>query len=634
MQVKQLLSGRGLVVALVLFVAVNLLAATLFRQARFDLTENRLNTLSDGTLAILAKLESPVTFRFYLSGDALRQAPGIETYAERVGDLLEEYAARSGEKLALERIDPKPFSEAEDDAVAAGLQGVPVNDGGDALYFGLVALAAGGEKAAIPFFQPNREQFLEYDLSELLYNVTHPKKPVIGLLSAVPINGGFDPQGGFQQAWMILEQLRQQYTVRELQPQDLTVPGEVDTLLLVNPHGLAETALYAADQFVLRGGRALVFADPLPESAASGNPAQLFQENAAADRLLAAWGVTLARQLVVGDLGNAQQVSYPGRTGRMQVLQYLPYLALGRESDNRDDVVTSQLGQVNMASAGALRPAPGSGISFTPLLTSSDQAMLLPLADVAFQPNPAKLLANFQSGGESYTLAARLLGPARTAFPDGAPQPEEPVGEGVTEEAAAKPEPPSQLTASNAPVHVIVVADTDLLQDRFWVQVSNFFGQRLAIPSASNLDLVRNAVESLAGSADLISARSRGSFQRPFELVAEIQQRAELRFRAKEQELVNRLQEAETKLNELQAQRQDAGSTQLTPEQQAEVDKFVAEKVRVRKQLREVQYELRADIEELAVMLKAFNIAFVPGLIGLIAFLAWVFGRGRGRGIS
>jgi len=633
MQPKQWLSGRGLLFALVLFIVVNLAAGTLLRSARFDLTENNLNTLSAGTLAILEKLDRPVTFRYYLAEDALRQAPGIETYAERVTDLLEEYAQRSGEKLTLEKIDPKPFSEAEDDAVAAGLQGVPVNSGGDALYFGLVAKADDGTSKSISFFSPEREEFLEYDLSELLYGVTHPEKPVLGILSAVPLQGGFTPQG-MEQPWMVLDQLRQQYEVRELQQADLEIPAEVNTLLLVNPFGLSEPALYAADQFVLGGGKALVFADPLTESTARRNPASILQENPAAEKLLAAWGVELRKQKIVGDLRTAQQVSYPGRSGRMQVLQYLPYLSLGPENVNHDDGVTSQLGKLNLASAGALAPVAGSGFEFTPLLQSSTESMLIELPEIAFQANPAKLLANFEPSGERYTLAARLFGPARTSFPDGPPEVEAPAEsesdkEGETQESASEP-----LTESKEPIHVIVIADTDLLQDRFWVQISNFFGQRLATPTSNNLDLVHNAIDSLAGSTDLIAIRSRGSFQRPFELVAEIQQRAELRYRAKEQELVTRLQDAEAKLNELQAQRQDSGSPQLTPEQQAEVDKFVAEKVRIRKQLRDVQYQLRADIEELGMMLKAFNIAFVPGLIGLIAFLSWVIGRSRGRGMN
>lgn len=633
MKPKQWLSGRGLLLAVVLFIVVNLVAGTLLRSARFDLTENNLNTLSAGTLAILEKLDKPITLRFYLAEDALRQAPGIETYAKRVTDLLEEYAQRGGDKLTLEKVDPKPFSEAEDDAVAAGLQGVPVNSGGDALYFGLVAEADDGTSKAIPFFTPEREMFLEYDLSELVYGVTHPERPVLGLLSALPLQGGFTPQG-MQQPWMVLDQLRQQYEVRELQQTDLEIPAEVKTLLLVNPFGLPESALYAADQFVLRGGKALVFADPLTESTARNNPASILQENPAAEKLLAAWGIELRKQKIVGDLRNAQQVSYPGRSGRMQVLQYLPYISLGPESFNREDGVTSQLGKLNLASAGALAPIKGSGLEFTPLLQSSTEAMLIDLPDVAFQPNPAKLLANFEPSSERYVLAARLLGPAKTSFPDGPPEGEEPAESEVAEGDETKKTPPEPVTASAEPIHVIVVADTDLLQDRFWVQVSNFFGQRLAMPTSSNLDLVHNTIDSLSGSTDLISIRSRGSFQRPFELVAEIQQRAELRFRAKEQELVNRLQDAEAKLNELQAQRQDSGSPQLTPEQQAEVDKFVAEKVRIRKQLRDVQYQLRANIEELGVMLKAFNIAFVPGLIGLIAFLSWVIGRSRGRGMN
>lgn len=626
MQKRRFLSGGGLLIALLLFLILNFAAAPLLRSMRLDMTEQKLNTLSQGTRNILSGLDKPLTLKLFISRQQLKQTPGLEGFAERVVTLLDEYTNLAGGNLTLEQIDPEPFSEAEDEAVGYGLQGVQLAAGGDSLYFGLVGTIDGRNKI-IPFFQPERERFLEYDLSQLIYQLAHPKKLVVGLLSGAPIEGGFS--GGsnprMQRPWLILKQLRQQFDLRMVQ-KTMAPIDDIDVLLLVNPAGLEAGPLYAVDQFLLRGGRALIFADPLSEASAGADPAKAISDNADFNRMLKSWGVELDAGKVVGDLSLAHKVNYQGRLRSMQI-SYLPWLNIGQDSLADDDVITSQLGNLNLASAGALRQAAGAATDFTPLIQSSKKAMLINASEIAFAPNPVKLLSSFKASGEPYVLAARVDGKISTAFPDGAPK-----TSGETEKDS-KPDAgqAAPLTRSEGPVNLIVVADSDLLQDRFWVQPTSVFGRQMAVPTSANADLVANAIESLGGSPDLISVRSRGSYQRPFTLVAELQRKAEMKYRAKEEELTNKLRETETKLNELQKKRDDAASATLTAEQQAEVDRFVAEKVRFRKQLREVQYQLRAEIENLEAMLKAFNIAFVPGLIALIAFLAWTIRRSRGR---
>jgi len=628
---QRLLSRSGLLAALLLFLLLNL-AVSPFSSLRLDLTEQRLNTLSEGTRNILTGLDKPVTFKLFVSKEQIRQIPGLENYAERVATLLGEYANLAGGNLLIERIDPEPFSEAEDDAVRFGLQGLPLEAGGDSLYFGLIG-ELDGRRKVIPFFQPERERFLEYDLSQMIYQLAHPKKLVIGLLSGAPIEGGFSagPNPRMQRPWLILEQLRQQFEVRSLPKTGEPVAEDVDLLMLVHPAGLGADALYAADQFLMRGGRALVFADPLSEAATQANPAAATRRNPEFEQMLDSWGVRLETGKVVGDLPQSHKVNYQGRLRSMQV-NYLPWLSLGAGSLAGDDVVTNQLGNLNLASAGALRPLEGAGTHLTPLLTSSDEAMLIDVNQIAFAPNPARLLADFKPAGEAFVLAARVDGEMASAFPEGRPDHGKGENPGKDREEKDGEEPEQEhLGHSEGPVNLIVIADSDLLQDRFWVQPTSVFGRSLAIPISANADLVANAIESLGGSSDLISVRSRGSYQRPFTLVAELQRKAEMRFRAKEQELTDKLRETEGKLNELQRQREDAGSTALTAEQQAEIDRFLAEKVQFRRQLREVQYQLRAEIDHLKAMLKAFNIAFVPGLIALIAFVSWVVRRARGR---
>lgn len=620
-------SRGGLLLALLLFILVNVAAATLLRNLRLDLTDQKLNTLSTGTRNILTGLDQSISLKLFLSQKALKQIPGLESYADQVTTLLDEYALIAGDNLILEQVDPEPFSEAEDEALRFGLQGVQLQAGGDPLYFGLVGDLDGRQKV-IPFFQPERERFLEYDLSQLLQQLSQPKRLVVGLLSGAPIEGGFS--GGqnprMARPWLILEQLRQQFELRSLPHSTEPIATDVDLLLLVHPAALEPGPLYAADQFLLRGGRALVFADPLSEATLQSNPDLALAQNAAFDQLLTSWGVELAAGQVVGDLALSHKVNYQGRTGTMQV-NYLPWLNIGTETLVAEDVVTSDLGNLNLATAGALSPLAGAGTSFIPLIHSTDEAMLIDASSLAYAPNPAKLLANFKPAGHSFVLAARISGEIESAFPGGPPAAAEETAAG-----ADKSEQPGHLGRSQGPVNLIIVADSDLLQDRFWVQSTPVFGGQMAVPTSANADLTANAIESLGGSADLISVRSRGSYQRPFTLVADLQRQAELNYRAKEQELTAKLRETEVRLNELQRQRDDAGATTLTAAQEAEVDRFLTEKVETRKQLREVQYQLRAEIEDLEEMLKIFNIAFIPGLIALIAFVTGITRRARGRG--
>lgn len=624
MKFSKFTGKSALITIFVVFVGLNLLASLVFSHVRIDLTENQLNTLSEGTRNILESLDKQVKLQYYVSKSALEGAPGLDTYAKQVERLLDEYQLLSGGQLTIEKIDPLPFSEEEDNAVSAGLQGVLTGEG-ETLYFGLVAQAS-GPRQVIPFFQPEREPFLEYDLSQAIYNALHPEKKVVGVLSAIPLQGNFIPGQGMGAPVMLFEQLRKQFTVRHLLSSETSVPDDIDILVVVHPLGLSEQALYALDQYLLTGGQALVFADPMSEAQNQpfGAPPT---ETEKADELLAMWGIKLVRDKVVGDPNLAQQVSYRNSYGRMQATRYLPWLALGQKQYNPDEILVNQLGNINIASAGSLTHIEGTDVSFIPLITTTAQAGLIDKEKLSFNVDPAGLLTSFEPSNDPLVLAARVKGSFKTAFPEGPPEsPSE--EEAATEETEDTKE---HLTESSKPANLVVVADTDLLQDRFWVQVNNFFGQQLVVPKAANLDFVTNALDILGGSPDLLSVRSRGSYYRPFELVAEIQQNAELQYRAKEQELRQKLEETEQKLNELQRQRQDASSPELTVEQQQELDKFVQEKVKTSKKLRDVQYQLRADIEDLERTLKLLNIGLMPMMISLIAFIAWVIKRQRER---
>ena len=637
---SRLTTTTGVVLALVLLFAVNILAGRLLGSARIDLTENRLFTLSEGTRGILAGLEEPVTLRFYLSQRELGRAPGIGSYADRVRALLNEYERLSGGKLALHVIDPEPFSEEEDRAVAYGLRGVPLGLDEGSLYFGLVGTNAVDDEEAIPFFTTEREQFLEYDVTKLVHNLTKPAQKVVGLLSSLPIEGQQGP-GGMQAAlggfnappWMVVEQMQQLFELRSLSPRLEEVPEDVDVLMLVHPQTLPREALYAIDQYVLRGGRLLAFVDPYSEMQQPGMAGGFMQpagsRRSELDALLSAWGVTLGDD-VVADLDLSLKVRME-QGGRVLTFDYPVWMNVTPQTFDHEDVVTANLGNLGFATAGYLEPADGATTTFTPLVGTTPRAARFTVSQVAaVTTDPRDLLDRYTPEDRAYTMAARVSGKVRTAFPDGRPAPE-PTGEEEGEEGSglagtadpagtegSEAEPKAgHLSESVEDAQIILVADADLLADRFWVVVEEFLGNRLAIPSAANGALVINALDNLTGSGDLISVRNRGTFTRPFTRVIALRQQAERAYRAKEQELIAQLEETERRLVELEESNQGNDDLILTDAQRDELLGFRQERVRIRKELREVRRQLRANIEALESALKFANIGLVPILIGL-----------------
>ena len=641
---SRLMTTTGVVLALVLLFAVNILASRILGPARIDLTENRLFTLSEGTRAILANLDEPVTLRFYLSQRELERVPGIGGYADRVRALLNEYKRLSGGKLALHVIDPEPFSEEEDRAVGYGLRGVPLGLDEGNFYFGLAATNSVDDEEVIPFFAAEREQFLEYDVTKLVHNLTKPKQKIVGLLSSLPIEGQGPPMqaamGGMDaQPWMVVEQIRQLFELRSLHPKLEEIPEDVDVLMLVHPQTLPREALYAIDQYVLRGGRVVAFVDPYSETQQPGMAAGFMQpvgsRRSEIDELLSAWGVTLGDD-VVADLDLALKVRME-QGGRVLTFDYPVWMNVTPHTFDQDDIVTGNLGNLGFGTPGYLEPAEGATNTFTPLVTTTPRAAQFTTSQVAaVTTDPRDLLDAYTSQDRAYTLVARVSGKVRTAFPDGRPLPastdeegNEPAGE---DEAGSEAEPKAEhVSESTEDAQIILVADADMLADRFWVVVEEFLGSRIALPSAANSTLVVNALDNLTGSGDLISVRNRGTFTRPFVRVVALKQQAERAYRAKEQELIAQLEETERRLVELEESNQGNESLIITDAQRDELVQFRQERVRIRKELREVRRQLRADIEALESWLKFANIGLVPILIGLTGLAAGLLQLRRRR---
>jgi ABC-type uncharacterized transport system involved in gliding motility auxiliary subunit len=613
----------ALVLLAVLFIGLVIVINYGLRGARADLTQNRLYTLAPGTRNILRNLDEPINFYFYFTRAAADQVPYIKTYANRVRDLLEELAARSNGKIRLQVIDPEPFSEAQDRADEFGISAVPLGASGETLYFGLAGTNSTDGRAVIDFFQPEKEEFLEYDVAKLIVELSRPRKAVVGLLTTLPMSTDFNQATGqMREPWVVMQQLEQLFTIKNLAPDLTTIDPDVDLLMLVHPKGLSQSALYAIDQFVLRGGRALIFVDPLADAdpaGQGGNPMAAMGADKSSNLapLFAAWGIEYNPRQVVGDMKYALSLST--RTG--EAVRHIGYIGLDKSAFNAKDVITTGLNNLNVAMAGSLKLKSGSTLTFEPLLESSDQAGILPVERFAFLSDPATLRDGFRPTGERYVIAARLSGKLKTAFPNGNPAPP----------AATTPPTavPNALKESAQPANLVVVADTDLLTDVLWVRNQSLFGQRFATAMANNGDFVFNAIDNLTGNGDLISIRGRASFVRPFERVDALRRDAEDRFRAKEQELQQQLRDTEQKLVELQSRRSDKSSLILTPDQEKELTRFQDEKVRIRRDLREVRHGLDQDIEHLGTVLKILNIALVPVLLLVAALLAYVWRRSR-----
>lgn len=618
----------GLIALAVLFLGVVMLSNVGLRGMRVDLTQNRLYTLSPGTQQVIAELKEPVNLYFYFSREtASKQAPLLMPYATRVREFLEELAARSHGKIHLLVIDPQPFSDEEDRAGEYGLQSLQAG-GGEPLYFGLAGTNSTDGHAAIPSFQADREEFLEYDVAKLINELGTPKKPVVGLISSLGLQGQFNPMTGqMGEQWPVLTQLQELFTVRPLTTDVDHIDKDVDVLMLVHPKHWPQKTLYAIDQFVMRGGKVVLFVDPNSGADTAGqdrsNPlaAAMADHSSDLEPLLKDWGVAYDPTQVIGDLERGLEV----RTSMQSPpIRHIGILGLGHGDMNQKDVVSATLEKINLATAGSLAALPGAKTTFEALLSSSASAAPIPAQRFNALTDPSTLRDGFKPTGIRYTIAARITGPVQSAFPQGAPADQKP---------AAGP-PLAHLSHSAAPANIIVVADTDLLMDYMWVQTRQVFGQRVAQPFANNADFVANILDNLSGSSALISVRGRATFSRPFERVEALRRRADDRLRSKALELQAQLQQTETKLTDLQTKRNDQSSLMLSPEQEAELKRFVAEKAHVRKELRETQRGLDVDINRLESWLKVINIAIAPLLVALAGVIVLWLRRRRRAGTT
>ena len=620
------LLGGGILafaVAAAIAVALNVLASGV--RLRWDLTEEKVYTLSEGSRSVLKDLPAPVTLKFFFSESDPAIPMQVKNYAQRVEDLLREYQAESKGKLVFEKYDPKPDTDAEDWARRYGVTGQSVGLMGPQVYLGLVAVM-GDREAALPVLDPQGENLLEYNITRMISGVAHPKKPVVGVLSSLPVMGGAPPMammGGPQQrtpAWYAFQDMKESYEVRMIDPGSEEIPAELDTLVLVHPKDLSDRTLYALDQFVLRGGRMIAFMDPMCMTEMQSSPMPqmgMGQGPSNLDKLLKAWGVTFESGKIVCDLGAATRL----RGQQNQVEESPVWLSLQRDNCNKTDISTAQLENLMMPFAGSFTATSTKELTVTPLVTTSDSSGLVD--PMAAQFGFRAVEKDFVNGGKPLNLAVRLSGTLKTAFPDGQPK-----LEGVTNAPAATP---AGLKESKGKSSVVLVGDVDMLSDRIAVtEIPDFLGQRGVAPANDNIALLYSLVEQASGSASLASIRTRGKTSRPFEVVREIQRKAEERYLQEEVALQQKLEQAQQRLAELQTTK-EKGQQQLilSPEQKREIEQFRKNEYDTKQQLKLVRRALREDIATLGMKVKAVNILLMPFLVILAGISIGIYRRNR-----
>ena len=634
------LAWGAIVLGVIILLAVNLIASSALRDARFDLTQDRLFTISDGTRKALRAIDEPIDIKVYFSKKLGEAAPTYAKSFERVRTMLDQYRGISGGKLRVTFLEPEPFSDAEDKAVAAGLKGVRLNQEGEMGYFGILGSNSTDTEASLPFLAAERERFLEYDVTKMIVTLANQAKSTIGLITTIPIEGspGMPMMGQpGTQPLLMLQQIREFFEVKSLPKDVKEIPSDVGVLMLVQPDGLSAETAYAIDQFALAGGKVLALVDPATETQRQGNPmmmmAQAPPDFAEFGKLLKAWGVDFDASKVAGDISRARRVQFGGGP-RSSVTEYVLWLGLDRRNLDERDPLAANIERLNFASMGILSKAADAKTEFTPLVRTTLEAMEIPTESVSLMPDAVGLLRGYKRGGKALTLAARVSGEAKTAFPGGRPAvAPEPKKEGEAAKADAPPAVDKKADATAKPqvadgkVNVVIIADTDFMQDQFWVDIREFLGQQVAVPNSHNGAFVLAALENLSGTDALISLRARGVTDRPFELVDDLRRDSEQRFRNKEQELTARLREVQAKLASLEKEG-TGDSINLTDQERQEIEKFRADMLSVRRDLREVKRELRKDIDRLDGVLKFTNVAAMPLLIGL-AGIAWAYRRRR-----
>jgi len=616
---KSLTGIAGLAVFLAIVIAANMLLAD--ARVRKDLTKEKLYTLSDGTRNLLANLPRDVTLKFYFSRGNEDAPIPLKHYGERILDLLNEYKLTAKGRVTLEVFDPKADSEEEEWAQRYGLTGQPMGimGSGDNIYLGLVAVS-GTKEAALPFFAPSQEPRLEYLLTRMIAETTTEKKPLVGVLSSMPVMGDFGAPPSMAQGkepWVSISELMGEYEVRPVLLQREKIPDGIDTLVVIHPKDLPDDMLYLIDQFVLRGGRLIAFMDPVclaDAESATPDPSGYLGARSDLNKLTKAWGFEMDGGQVIAD----PQASTPVRFSTGQAERSMTWLTLRKGNLDRKDIVTGSLELMMVPFAGAFKGAPAEGLTAETLLQTSPEAGLMNALSSTMSMGASA--QDFVKAGKPLPIALRLAGKFKTAFPGG-----KPADTNTPTDATAA----THLNESAKDGVVVLVGDVDCIFDRFAVEQANFFGRKINQVSNDNINFLVNLVEQLSGSDALIGLRGRDAFRHPFTRVVAMEEKAAARWREEETKLQQKLRDTQARLQELQRTKDADQKYVMSPEQQRELEQFRTQQFETRKQLKAVRKSLRSEIEDLGLKLKLANIALMPALVAFVGMAAGLRHRRR-----
>ena len=633
----------GAVLVLVIVFSAISIAQNIGKSLKLDVTEQQLYVLSDGTKSILSKLNQPIKAKLYYAKTAALQGPDqirfFNNYYEYVKALLEEYVAASNGMVELEIIDPRPFSDEEAQAMKYGLRRFPITEE-ENFFFGMVVQTQFGVEKAIPFFSPDRQNFVEYDISYLIDTAVTRQKDKIGVLSSLPVMGedvsGYMREMMMRQGqqprppWTIIEQLRKQYEVESV-PTDANDINDIDILLVIHPKGLSEQTLFAIDQYVLKGGRTIVCVDPhcfsdRPPQQMGMQMQMQHDSSSNLNKLLKAWGLEMPANTFAGDINLASMASIRANQRPERIIGYLNLTPEGN-CFSQEHVITAELNQVRLLFAGVLNEVADSNdannvsadIERLPLVTTTNRGNGFSISgpyELMFLDGQS-LMKKFAAGTKPVSMGYLITGRLKSSFPDGievereSPDPNDP-NETVTTTAQV-----TGLTEAEEDCAVIVFSDVDFISDQLAYQ-NSIFGMMVV---GDNSTLMLNAIEDLSGSSDLVSIRSRGNFKRPFTVVDEIEKQAEAATAEKVEQINARFALFQSELQKIlntpeEGKEEIIGSTIVQKKKELELKIREAER-----ELRQVRMERRERIEQLGNKLRQANMLGAPVVILVIAIV-------------
>ena len=581
----------SIIFSIIIFFSINVITNNILSSSRVDFTENKLYSLSDGTNSLLKNLEEPIHIRLFVSSNLVKDVPQLSTYANRVETILKTYSNLSNGKITLEIIDPKPFSDAEDRAVGMGINSFNATEMSDSLYFGLAATNSTTGQKNIPIFSPERETFLEYDLTSLISDLSQIKKPVISILDNLGLSA--DSRIGKPEQ-QILKQMKEMFQVEKVDENNNELNKNTKVLMIIHPKFLSDETLYMIDQWILNGGATLIFLDPYAETEISRQPGMPpMNPRSNLKKLLDTWGIKFDNKKAVLDSEFGFRISRNINGRDIQVTNY-PWLNIRGQGLNKNESSLSNLSTIVMTTAGSFELANDDSV-LEPIIISSQKSGLGD-AQKAGDPkgDPRDLLPNIKSDNKNLTVAGWVKSNLGTSFSDKTNKDD------------------NQLSKSSKKSNILLVADADMLMDRNWLTQRGAF--------ANNGDFVLNVLEKMVGGNALSDLRGKSTSWRPFEKIIALEKIAEEKFLIEEQMLAKKLKSMEDQIRNL-TQNNNEDSDVLSPETIKAIDGFKTEMMSTRSQLRSVKFDLRRDVEMLKKWVISVNVAILPIIFAGLALI-------------